>query len=294
MVDQKGTVEFPKKILTLRHLLKAEGFDRAFNSSNLGDITVHDPSSTSTITTTADSSKSLAEDAEEITQPDPRDPLATPRKRRRTFSNNTTKKQALLPLETEEEDDTMAPTPVPHPPATQERLTENKIAVAKSGTAPFVSGVKYREHVELNPHIAELRGLLKKEITDLMDLCNVVKNWIQLNIPQIEDGHNFGVSIQEDMIKELTTTEDASFSTLESFYKNHASRAKLASKCIKYPHVEDYKQAVRELDEFELVHLKLSLQDCLQGYAVLYDRLTKNWSKIAVPRSLDHHHVTMY
>ena len=29
-----------------------------------------------------------------------------------------------------------------------------------------------------------------------LKMCNAVKIWIQLNIPRIEDGNNFGVSIQ--------------------------------------------------------------------------------------------------
>jgi hypothetical protein len=38
-------------------------------------------------------------------------------------------------------------------------------------------------------------------------MINTVKIWIQLNIPRIEDGNNFGVSIQEETVSELSRAE---------------------------------------------------------------------------------------
>jgi hypothetical protein len=44
--------------------------------------------------------------------------------------------------------------------------------------------------------IVEGMEVLKSEQLELIDQLSVVKIWIQLNIPKIEDGGNFGVSIQ--------------------------------------------------------------------------------------------------
>lgn len=52
-----------------------------------------------------------------------------------------------------------------------------------------------------------MMNFLKKEILDLIEMINTVKIWIQLNIPRIEDGNNFGVSIQEDTVNELSRAE---------------------------------------------------------------------------------------
>jgi len=30
----------------------------------------------------------------------------------------------------------------------------------------------------------------------MVEMCDLLKIWIQLNIPKIEDGNNFGVSVQ--------------------------------------------------------------------------------------------------
>lgn len=42
----------------------------------------------------------------------------------------------------------------------------------------------------------EINSLLKEELLQAVEYVNTVKLWVQLNIPRIEDGNNFGVSIQ--------------------------------------------------------------------------------------------------
>ncbi|KNC72720.1 hypothetical protein SARC_14719, partial [Sphaeroforma arctica JP610] len=51
-------------------------------------------------------------------------------------------------------------------------------------------------HIPSNELVISLLKVLKMEILQLVEFCNTVKIWIQLNIPRIEDGNNFGVSIQ--------------------------------------------------------------------------------------------------
>jgi hypothetical protein len=74
--------------------------------------------------------------------------------------------------------------------------------------------------------------MLKKELLELIEMINVVKLWIQLNIPRIEDGNNFGVSIQEETVNELGRAEDSGFAVLESMTKYFVTRAKLVSKVL--------------------------------------------------------------
>jgi len=142
--------------------------------------------------------------------------------------------------------------------------------------------------IPTNKVILEMLGLLKKEVLELIETINTVKIWIQLNIPKIEDGNNFGVSIQEETVSELGRAEDSGFSVLENMTKYFVTRAKLVSKIIKYPGVEDYRQSVIELDEKEFVNLKLCCLDLRNNYAILYDMITKNLEKIRTPRSANH------
>lgn len=56
----------------------------------------------------------------------------------------------------------------------------------------------------------------------------------------MEDGNNFGVSVQEETVNELTRAEDTSFALLDSMNKYYMTRAKLVSRVFKYPGLRDY------------------------------------------------------
>merc|ERR550514_1321589 len=99
----------------------------------------------------------------------------------------------------------------------------------------------YPNHVPSNKTVADAAKALKKETYDLVDQINCVKMWIQLNVPKIEDGNNFGVAIQEEIIGELSRCEDSAFTIMDCITKYYATRAKLVTKVIKYPQVEDFK-----------------------------------------------------
>lgn len=59
--------------------------------------------------------------------------------------------------------------------------------------------------------------------------------WISLLIPKIEDGNNFGVSVQEDTLAEIQQVEVESSNYLEQLSRFYASRGKLISKvCINF------------------------------------------------------------
>lgn len=46
--------------------------------------------------------------------------------------------------------------------------------------------------------------------------------WVQLLIPRIEDGNNFGVSIQEETVAELRTVEGEAASYLDQISRCEA------------------------------------------------------------------------
>lgn len=109
-----------------------------------------------------------------------------------------------------------------------------------SGTKVFVmpGGM-----MKSNGNLVELIEKVKPEIRTLIEKCNTVskswqlelktfgssffsvfpkmfsfpqvKMWVQLLIPRIEDGNNFGVSIQEETVAELRTVEGEAASYLD-------------------------------------------------------------------------------
>ena len=89
---------------------------------------------------------------------------------------------------------------------------------------------------------------LKEQYAEALEIASTLKMWIQLNVPRIEDGNNFGVDVQTECITELSGLEDKCCGILETTTKYFSGRAKLLSKCIKYPEIEDYRRSIEEVD----------------------------------------------
>lgn len=136
-----------------------------------------------------------------------------------------------------------------------------------------------------NVLVTQLIDIVKPEIRELIDSANKIKMWIAYMIPRIEDGNNFGVSIQEDTLAEARQVESEVATYLDQISRYFMTRAKIISKIAKYPHVEDYRRTVRELDEKEFVSLRLVICELRNQYATLHDLITKNLDKLKKPRN---------
>jgi hypothetical protein len=102
--------------------------------------------------------------------------------------------------------------------------------------------------VPSNERIVRMLRVLKEQHTDALDIAGTLKMWIQLNVPRIEDGNNFGVDVQTECIAQLTALEDRCCNVLEDSTKYFSGRAKLLTKCIKNPDVDDFRRSVEEMD----------------------------------------------
>lgn len=140
-------------------------------------------------------------------------------------------------------------------------------------------------HIPCNKYLLQVIELLKPKIQTLMEKCNTVKMWIQLLIPRIEDGNNFGVSIQEETLSEVQRIEGEAATFLDQISRYYITRGKIVSKIIKYPELDDYRQAVMELDEKEFTSLRLCCCELRNHYLSLHDTITKNLDKIKKPRT---------
>ncbi|ELK16356.1 Cyclic AMP-dependent transcription factor ATF-6 alpha [Pteropus alecto] len=138
---------------------------------------------------------------------------------------------------------------------------------------------------QVNQHLVELIERVKPEIELLREKCSTLRMWVQLLIPKVEDGNNFGVSIQEDTVDRLWTVESTAASYLRRFSTYYNTRAKLVSKIVKYPQVEDYRRTVAEVDENEYLSVRQILLHVRNQYATLHDVILKNLEKIKTPRS---------
>lgn len=152
-----------------------------------------------------------------------------------------------------------------------------------------VSGTKVMAlpngRVQCNTPICDLIRVVKPVIRALVEDSNLLKMWISFMIPKIEDGNNFGVSIQEDTLAEIQSVETEAAAFFDQISRYFVSRAKVVSKVAKYPHIDDYRRAVQELDEKEFLSLWLVLSEVRNRYCSLHDIVIKNMEKLKKPRS---------
>ncbi|KIH59179.1 proteasome activator pa28 beta subunit [Ancylostoma duodenale] len=158
--------------------------------------------------------------------------------------------------------------------------------------------------VPCNAQLADLMDQVRPLLRDAVEHVNKVKMWITLLIPRIEDGNNFGVSIQEETLGEVRNVESEAASFLDQMSRYFTSRAKLLTKVAKYPHVDDYRRAILDMDEkqfinircfviipsifdvaFEFVLFRLVVLEMRNHFSTLYDIITKNIEKIKKPRN---------
>lgn len=99
--------------------------------------------------------------------------------------------------------------------------------------------------VKCNTPICDIIKIVKPVIRTLVEDSNLLKMWISFLIPKIEDGNNFGVSVQEDTLAEIQSVESEAAAFFDQISRYFISRAKIVSKVAKYPHIEDYRRAVQ-------------------------------------------------
>ncbi|KAG1655198.1 Proteasome activator complex subunit 3 [Nymphon striatum] len=189
--------------------------------------------------------------------------------------------------------------PVPEPISLSNCSDESNTNVKKRKLEAFEDGIPGTKVMGLpngvvksNKLILELIDMIKPKLRTLADDSNVLKMWIQFLMPKIEDGNNFGVSIQEDALGEIRAVESEALAFYDGITRYYTSRAKIISKVAKYPHVEDYRKSVNELDEKEYITVRVTLCEIRNHYSTLHDMLTKNLEKIKKPRSSNNE--TMY
>ncbi|VDD81755.1 unnamed protein product [Mesocestoides corti] len=175
-------------------------------------------------------------------------------------------------------------------------------ASSNASHCPTSGFVFWPKHIDGPTHLARyerrlpskqvLRQTTKPHLTQLMVEAQLVRLWIQFNVPRIEDGNNFGVGIQEEVLSEASGIERDALTFLDQFTRYYASRGKLVGKAAKFPHIDDYRECIRDMDEKQAISMRYVIMEIRNHYAVLHDLIVKNIDRIKVPRS--NNTMTMY
>ncbi|XP_064805700.1 proteasome activator complex subunit 1-like [Oncorhynchus masou masou] len=138
--------------------------------------------------------------------------------------------------------------------------------------------------IPCNERVESLLKEIKPQIQLLKEKLNTVSMWVQLQIPKIEDGNNFGVAVQEKVFELLTNTRTKIEEFQTQISKYYSERGDAVAKASKQPHVGDYRQLVHELDQYQYFELRIVVLEIRNTYALLFDIINKNYDKIKKPR----------
>ncbi|KAK8823060.1 hypothetical protein WA538_002213, partial [Blastocystis sp. DL] len=136
----------------------------------------------------------------------------------------------------------------------------------------------------INPLLVDITDYLKQEVRDAVPIFNALRLWILLRIPRMEDGNNFGVTIQKEFIKRLSDAQDQMEAIMDLLTQYYKKRGDAVTLMISEPSIVDYRQAVVEIDESQFYCLLLSLQTLRSYYLSIYDAFMKNLDRLQNPR----------
>ena len=141
--------------------------------------------------------------------------------------------------------------------------------------------------VPCNPLFIEMIDILKPRMIELVEDILLLKLAVSLMVPKIEDGNNFGVEIQQETIEAMISAESEILNHFDKFETYYETRGDLLVKIAKYPHNQDFRIAILEIDQKFHLSLCLILTDIRNLYVSLHDLVTKNIKKIKEPRTQD-------
>eukprot|EP00483_Globobulimina_turgida_P011001 UN11022 len=150
------------------------------------------------------------------------------------------------------------------------KIWDRKVARSKSEI------FRLETPVDLNGSLKEISNLITSEIIHIINITTRLKMCIALKIPAIQEGDNFGVEIQEDIVDDLGRAENGALDAIEQITNYYQIRGKSISKILKWPNINDYRCALHEFDASYLMTLKSMSIDLRNSYIILHDTITKN------------------
>ncbi|XP_071982270.1 proteasome activator complex subunit 2 [Engystomops pustulosus] len=173
--------------------------------------------------------------------------------------------------------------PIPDPPNPEDSKMETDKEEKKAPKCGFLKE---------NENLQKILNIVHPEIRTLREGCALIITWINHLIPTIEDGNDFGVSVQEKVLERVTALKTKVETSQTTISKYLTERGDAVAKASKETHVMDYRALVHDKDEGAFVDLKLTLTDVRNIYVEIFDIIWKNFEKITNPKGEDKN--TMY
>lgn len=141
--------------------------------------------------------------------------------------------------------------------------------------------------VPCNNHITDAVELIKPRIYELLADIQLLKMWMQFLSIRTEDSNDLIKSVLDNLLGEIEVCEsntDAFSGQISAYF---STRAKIVTKILKYPNIDDYLRCVREMDENFYVENRRMLCEIKNCYGTLHCMISKNLEKITKTKTFD-------
>ncbi|KAM4808613.1 proteasome activator complex subunit 2 [Rhinophrynus dorsalis] len=167
--------------------------------------------------------------------------------------------------------------PIPDPPSPESE--DSKMETDKEEKkAPRCGFLKENEKLH------KVLNIVQPEIRSLREACTLIITWLHHLIPKIEDGNDFGVSVQEKVLERVTAVKTKMETLQTNIFKYFSERGDAVAKASKETHVMDYRALVHNKDEAAFAELRLSFIEVRNYYVEIFDIILKNLEKITNPK----------
>jgi proteasome activator subunit 3 (PA28 gamma) len=147
--------------------------------------------------------------------------------------------------------------------------------------------------IQTNQKLIELLKIIKPFIIHFLDSLALIKLWIRILIPQVEDFKTeLSLQVQLDSLEEIKIIETEVAGYTDRIYTYNATRGRFASKLAKYPHVNDFRESICEIDEEMFLAARSYAMKLRNHYIIVHDILMKNLEKIKSSKT--NYEISMY
>eukprot|EP00949_MAST-11_sp_MAST-11-sp1_P002954 g2954.t1 len=141
-----------------------------------------------------------------------------------------------------------------------------------------------RKPQPMNDTMVDIYSKVKAEVREMISMIGIIITWVKLQRPRIEDGNNFGVEVQMEVLGSLETGFNSAKNVLDTIPTAFFRRGGLVRAVEKHVGLEDYVSAVTALDEKQLYEAGQIVADVQMLYSQIMDKLRKNWSRVENPK----------
>ncbi|ETO18811.1 proteasome activator complex subunit 1 [Reticulomyxa filosa] len=136
-----------------------------------------------------------------------------------------------------------------------------------------------------NVVLVEMLQKVGDELNDALLITSDIKLSISLCVPEMQEGNNFGVDVQQAVLETLLYFEENVRKYNDSLSTYYIQRGKRITDIYKNPQISNFRNALTTFDLDQYVELRSICCDLREFYYQLYNLYTKNFDKLKQPRT---------